>query len=223
MWGCATSDFKKDFPIGAIHHNSIVFEGKKVPLPNGEWRVAGTGTAEMGKYNEITLVKTTDDRKFAGGVIITSDSVLNDYTGYVQNKFAERKDHHYVEIKSNSRSEGHDIWLVSHYLHSFNPGEREMSIEFTKYLVDNQIDFGHLSIRSYHEFTGKVSKKSFLRVSYFYNPETEGFDTREEQNWGTSGWHVTRIASDPLKKAFVEKIKQEGKVLHQKLLEGFDF
>lgn len=112
--------------------------------------------------------------------------------------------------------------MVSHYVHSFSPGQREASKEYLQYLTDNKIDLRKLSIRSYHVITGKIFKSRYLRVEYYYNPETEGFDTKGEENWGTSNWHVARIASDPKKVAYVEKIKKQGEVFHDKIRKWFE-
>lgn len=221
--GCAGTSLNQDYPTGKSYREVFVWEGKRVPLPEGEWKIAGTGTLDMGKYSEAFLVKVTNDRKLAGGIIIVSDTTLNDYRGYKQNTYAERKDHLYVSIKSNTRSEGLDLWLVNHYIMSFKPGQRKASQEFMQYLIDNKISKPKLMIRSYHLISGKMLRSRYLRVEYYYNPAIEGFDTSREDNWGNSSWHIMNIAFDPKKVAYVENIKRQGEVLHGKIREWFQY
>ncbi|MBU2054186.1 MAG: hypothetical protein KJ936_03220 [Proteobacteria bacterium] len=221
--GCATTSLKQDYPTGKRYRDVFVLEDKRIPLPEGEWKIVGTGTTDMGKYSEVFLLKETNNHKFAGGVIIVSDTIMNNYVGYIQNTYAERKDHHYVSIKSNTRTERLDLWLVNHYIFSFTPGQRDASKEFLQYLIDNKISVPKLMVRSYHIITGKMLRSRYLRVEYYYNPEIEGFDLSREDNWGTSSWHIMKIASDPKKVAYVENVKKQGEIFHGKIREWFQY
>jgi hypothetical protein len=219
--GCITPAFKKDNPIGKTYRDVFVLENKQVPLPEGEWKVAGTGYRDNQRFCEVYLVKVTEDRKLTGVIIIISENMAFGYSGYLPDKYAKRTDLHYVSIKSNTTEEGLDLWLVNHYFASFSPKEREASNQFFQYCHDNKIDLSKLMIQSYHVITGKMFKGRFLGVTYFYDPRTEGFDTSLENDWGTSSWHPLRISADPKKVSYVERIKKEGEVLHGKIQEWF--
>ncbi len=203
LGGCVTPAIKKDYPLGKTYRDVFVLENKRVPLPEGEWKVAGTGYTDMGNYCEVSLLKETKDHKIAGIIIITSDSQTTNYTGYWPNKYVQRTDLHYVSIKSNTGGQYLDLWAVSHYIMTFTP-ERETVREFFQYCSDNNIILPKLMVRSYHVITGKMLRNKYLRVEYYYNPEKEGFDTSSENNWGASSWHPLRIQTDPNKVSYVE-------------------
>ena len=159
--------------IGKTYSEVFVLEDKSIPLPEGEWKVVGVGAA-MEKFSEINLIKETNERRLAGAIIIRSDTSLNDFVGYWENKYVNRPDLHFKCVIRNSVQEGLDLWVINHYLMNWTP-KRKAAKEFYQYLLDNKIERPKLMIQSYHEITGKTLKNKYLRVEYYYNPEIEGF------------------------------------------------
>lgn len=220
--GCGFPAFKKDNPIGKTYRDVFVLENKRVPLLEGEWKVAGTGYNENENYCEVILIKETSDCKMAGGIIITSDTITNSYSGYKPSEYAKRTDLHSVSINANTMGKGLDLWLINHYYMQVSPN-REALKEFFHYCLDNKIELPKLMIQSYHLMTGKNFKGKYLLVAYYYNPAVEGFDTSIEKDWANSSWHPLRISADPKKQMYIERIKKEGELLHGKIQGWFDY
>jgi hypothetical protein len=219
--GCATSSIKENYPIGKSYRDVFILEGKRVPLPEGEWKIAAARYRNRVQYIEVFLQKETTDHKFAGLVIVNSNTPGNNDTNYEPDEYADKKDILYASIKSNSIGKPLDFWLVDHYIFSLNEGAYLALKEYLEYLIDNGISVPKLTIQSYHLITGSGTKNGYLRVEYYYNPELEGFDLKNEATWGTSSWHMLRMNSDPKKGAYIENIKKQGEALHCKMREWF--
>lgn len=95
------------------------------------------------------------------------------------------------------------------------------SFRFIDYLLSNNITIPKITIQTFHHFTGKYKKNKFLEVGYYLNPEIKGFEPLNESSWGTSDWHPLRIENDPKKKAYIERLKKDGAIMHEKIRVGF--
>jgi hypothetical protein len=222
LTGCATSDMRQDYTLGNIHRDMFVVEGKQVPLPEGEWKVVGAGLIAVGEYRQVILQKEIAGHKFAGLVKIVSNTLMNDAEGYFHGGAAERKDLYFVSATSISRNQALDYWLINYTIFSFPSDVSKALNQHLKYLTDNKIEAPKLLPYSNHVLTAKKSN-GYLEVTYYYNPETEGFDMSKENYWGSSSWHVARIQADPKKVAYMENIKKQGEALHSKIREWFKY
>lgn len=219
--GCVNPSFIKDNHLGKKYSGSITVENKTVPLPDGEWIVVGRGYGDSYDYGEVLLAQVSA-RRIAKCIIIRSDASTNSFSGYRAAEDAQRTDLYHVVVKSNTTGEPLDFWYVSHYIMSVTP-KREAVKQFFEYCKVNSITMPKLFIRSRHTLTGVGMKHKYLNVEYYYNPDVEGFDTSKEDNWGTSSWHYLRIKDDPKKVSYMEKIKRDNEMMHEKLRDGFRY
>jgi hypothetical protein len=219
--GC-TPAFKADNPPGKIYRDEIVLEGKRVPLPAGDWKVVVSEYSDMDKYVKVYLMKESTDHKIISEIFITTDSIMNDFTGYWPNEYLQRTDLYYSSVEMNSKDRYTDGWVINHIIRSFLPTTATLKAYF-QYCSDNNIVQPKLMIESCHLVTGKIKRNKYLSISYSYNPEVEGFDTSGEGSWGTSTWHPLRIKADPKKVEYIERIKQEGELLHDRIRKSFNY
>lgn len=211
--GCSLNRLKENYPIDKKYYGNFTINGKTVPLPAGEWGVAGRGTRNIKDYYEVWLINY-NNRTMNGAIYIMSDAPFNNYIGYKKNSYAERKDIYYVEINSNSEGDPFDLWLVNHSVIKLSV-KRQANKELYEYLKQRNISIPKLMIQSFHVKTGSKDKGKYLRVEYYYNPELEGFDSSYENDWDTSAWHPLRVSKNPAKVAYLNKVVQQGKILHR--------
>lgn len=225
LTGCAvmTPSLKARNPVGKVYRDSIRLWERTIPLPEGEWKVIGRGGSDYEHYFDILLLKEFETKKVHSLLRISVESMTNNYPGYLPNKYLERKGVHHVVVKNNAEGGAHDGWLIDHSPLgiSIDPNSNDRHREAYDYLLLNKITTPKFSIQTYHHFTGKYQKNKYLNVSYFIIPEGEGFETPSGSDWNTSEWHPLRIGNDPKKVAFIERLKTEGAIMHEKIRAGF--
>lgn len=112
--------------------------------------------------------------------------------------------------------------IINHIRISFDEKASQANKEAYKYIIDNKLVMPGNFILTYHRFTGASIKSKFLEYSIYVNPEVDGFDPPTNSEWASSDWNTLKINSDPKKVAYIEKLKKEGAVFHQKLKEAFE-
>lgn len=230
LMSCIPPGIRETNPVGKVYRDSIQLWGRTIPLPEGEWKVIGRGApskngkniyiAEQDIYFNIILLKESETKKVHSLLYITTESMTNNASGYTPIEYLKRKDVHHVVVKNNENLGAQDGWLINHYLMAID-FKSPAAQEAYSYLLSNKITIPKIMIQTFHHFTGKYQKNRYLDVGYFSNPEIEGFESPNETNWGTSEWHPLRIDNDPKKKAYIERLKEEGAIMHEKIRAGF--
>jgi len=207
-------------PLGKTYQGSVNFRNMVLPLPEGEWKVVGRGYSNDDNYVELCLWKAIGNKPHSV-IFIKRDSLSNSFSGYVSSNDLKRENIHHVVSNSNQRGEAQDGWLINHIRISFNKKSTQANKESYQYIIDNKLVMPGNFIQTYHHFTGANIKKKFLTYSIHVNPEVEGFAPPIDSEWASSDWNPLKINSDPKKVAYIEKLKEEGAVFHQKLKEAF--
>ncbi len=193
---------------------------KTVPLPEGEWKVIGRATHGYNKaYFKIVLLKVTEGKEMEA-IIVNTDTLQNEYNGYVRDKRCDRKDVLHFEVKNNNYQGAQDCWIINHIKMSVDPKHPAIQEAFD-YLLLNKISVPTIAILTYHRFTGKYTNSKFMTVWHYVNPEVEGFDPPTMADWSTSDWHPLQIHKYPKKVEYIERLKKEGAIMHEKIREGF--
>lgn len=172
-------------------------------------------------YFEIILLKEFETKRIDSLLRITTESMANNSPGYLPHEYLKRKDVHHVVVKNNSELGAQDGWLINHFIIDLDITKSPALEEVYNYLLSNKIVIPKLQIQTFHHFTGKYQKNRYLEVAYYTNPEIEGFESPNETKWGSSEWHPLRINDDPKKKAYIERLKNEGAIMHEKIRAGF--
>ena len=213
--GCInTSGLKATYPLGREYSDTINISNKDIPLPDGNWKIIGSGYAKDDKYFEVKLIKTTDDNQIDSFVNITSETITNNYISYT-NKYCERTDIHYVNAEKNSQ-DGLDCLAVNHFRMSMN-GKSTADKEAYDFIRANGYVMPKNMILGYHIITGFVHKNSYLKVSHLVNPEVDGFNPPKEAHWSSSDWHPLQINNDPKKVKYIEDFKSSSSLYHKKI------
>lgn len=220
--GMIAPGIKETNPIGKVYRDSIQVWDRTIPLPEGEWKVIGRGGPDYEHLYDILLFKEFETNKVHSVLRITVESLTNSSIGYKPHPYLKRKDVHHIVVKNNEDLGAHDGWLINHFLVTIDPKSEGRLQEAHNYFLSNKIIIPKLQIDTFHHFTGKYQKNKLLTVSYFINPEVEGFESQNESSWDSSEWHPLRIGNDPKKVAFIEKLKTEGAIMHEKIRAGFE-
>jgi len=223
LMSCITPGLKETNPVGKVYINSVQLDEKVIPLPEGEWKVIGRGgpsNSFQDPYFEILLLKEFENKKLHSLLAITTESMINSFNGYLRQTYLDRKDVLYSDIKNNNTGEAHDGWLINHIRSSLDV-KRTAYKEAYDYLVSNSYVVPKNVISIFHHFTGKYKKNKYLNVGYYLNPEIEGFEPPNEAEWASSDWHPLQINKDSKKVEYIERLKNEGTIMHEKIRIGF--
>ena len=166
------------------------------------------------------MLKEIGNKKLHSLLAITTDSMINSYIGYLPHKSLIREDVHHIVVKNNENGGAQDGWLVNHIRSSLDV-KRTAQKEAFDYLVLNSYVIPKNVIQIFHHFTGKYKKNKYLDVGYFLNPEIEGFEPPSESDWNSSDWHPLQINKDNKKIEYIERLKKEGAIMHEKIRVGF--
>ncbi|MCG8686937.1 MAG: hypothetical protein MI892_18805 [Desulfobacterales bacterium] len=206
-------------PIGKVYEDSITIRNMKLPLPEGKWAVVGRGSAYSNNYEEIVLNKIVDNRIHAA-VFIVRDSPTNSYTGYNPSKNLNREDILHVAAEKDS-GRGQDGWYINHIRLGFSGSLSKANKESLQYIKDHKLTVPGNFIEVGHILTGKYVGKKYLKYSLYLNPEIEGLKPAQSPEWGSSDWNILKINNYPEKVAYVENLKEDGGVFHNKLKKAF--
>lgn len=222
--GCQTTNSKLDTIISqgtVVSGEYLTTNGRvKVPLPEGNWIVAGSGYRRFGYDNpieEIVLVQV-EDGTAVRYVEVRSD-VAASPNGWKQSTFCERKDIHYIQKTSNVAKGNQDCWGINHYRMTLSGDIPPYMQETRDYIVKNSIKSPLNAIAVEYRF---ADRSHMVEASYFFNPEVDGFDPPKDAQWSTSDWHRDRVYMDPKKVDYIEELKVWGKDWFPTVKAGFE-
>lgn len=191
-----------------------------VPLPSGEWIVAGADVSKASYANQIeeTMLVNVVGGQVNGYVEIRTPLSAST-NGWVKSSLCDRSDIHHVFKLSNTAGGVQDCWGINHYRMTI-AGKVPAYIEQTRdYIVSHKINSPLNAIAVEYRF---ADKPYFVDVKYFFNPEVDGFTPPKIAEWATSDWHRDRVYMDPAKVAYIDKIKTWGREWYPKVKAGFE-
>lgn len=196
--------------MGRKFTSEFPFQGRKVPLPPGEWTVLAALKASNSPQTQeaVALAKTTGSR-LDGLVSIFGQRLLpENATGWRRHSACDRKDAYFLEAAANEEFGRQDCLVVNHiesrYLSaSDSPAWMRGAVG---QLTVQQVAIPHtLLLVGFRA----ASKEQFLNLIYYFNPASEGLVTTPAQ-WNESDWHKNYIGRFPDKKEYAERLKTWG-------------
>lgn len=151
-------------------------------------------------------------------IVINRDTLSNSYNGYVPSHDLKRTDMLHVVSKNNKKQKAQDGWFINH-LRYIAPSEKasDANRQSFKHLIDNKLVMPGNLIYAQHRFTGPNKQSKYLTYKIYFNPETRRFAPPVNAGCASSDWNILKINNDPKKLAFIETIKQEQSIFHEKL------
>ena len=142
--GCAKveSPLEKQFRTddSVVFKDSFLLRDKTIPLPPGDWRIAGKGF-DVDKFFYISLIQEHKGNIFSYVVIQVDTLELNRDGCYIKSEVLEKEGmHHIVKIK-NVAGEGTDGWYVDNRIVTITLGEEKMDYvkEFANYIKSHKL------------------------------------------------------------------------------------
>ncbi len=200
---------------GKIYQNSININGNIVPLEEGEWYLVSHEVNTKG-FIEIRFFKMKGN-KLHSKVTIVSKDVSSNKKGYVESKAYLKPNIYFIEQTSNNRGGKQECWLVNYITDEKFTPNTNIDRETIQFIQSRSIIVPKTMIQSYHHFAGV---NNYLNVTYYYNPEIEGFEPDNDASQSVSAWSYAKIQLDENKAKYIEKIKNKGSHLHSLLKEG---
>lgn len=179
MAACQTTQSK----IDSIAKQGDVFYGNYptangrvvVPLPEGEWVVAGAGFNRLGYQNpfeEVVLINQSDSGDVS--LIEITSSIAVPRNGWGRSTMCERKDMYFLERTTNSAGGIQDCWglqIINTDLSGDLPGYLKQASD---YAANNKIKLGFDANAVSYNF---ADRGYFLRVSHLSEPDVADMDT----------------------------------------------
>ncbi len=222
-------------PLGKTFTGSIYIAEKRLPLPAGEFVLAGTRILpnHKGGYNVSAMLLDVNESKrltsavelFTNLRLRRADGSSGSNPGWVTHASCNRDDMHFLEVTKNERLGIQDCWWVNHWRMSRrgNLARAEHWVETRKYLSDNNL---YAPIEMIGISYRLADADDFITLNVFKNPEEDGFPPSLDDNWAittwsTSLWHPDVIKSDPRRKKYIEKQIDFGRGFHSRLVKAF--
>ncbi len=220
-----TSNELTEALIGTNVTNFVNIGKSQIPLPEGEWQLmvahvsqATTGGNIDGNVGTALLMQEPGNSGFSA-VYVSANTNLSSCRGWKRSKsMCDRKNTHYNESDRNYNPGDAQCWNVNHRL--IDPDRKTKS----KYVQKAQGAMREKSITKRTMIVNSFFRSSqcnFIRLIYYSDPTHFGFK-RETTKWTDSVWHKDNVDADPRRKAFVMASKNAGKLLSEKVKNGFE-
>jgi len=196
----------------------------QVPLPPGQWEVAGTGAENDSAFKsigQVVLVSITD-RQLTG--IIRIDTPIGHsamearFSGFEMFRPCERNDVFFVFKTYNISGGEQNCWTINHFSMGTS-GKVSASWAATLDLLKSR--GVTIPITMVIATFRMANKTNFETVWYFFNPEIEGISPPKYADWRSSDWHKDRVDGFPDKLAYLTKTKEWAEQWHALIEKGF--
>jgi hypothetical protein len=197
-----------------------------IPLPEGDWILAGrgetegreaTGAVRIANVYVVELVNNQLARVVWAAAPLRGQGTG---TGWVRNKnVCDRTNVLFNESDRNYNARDSSCWSVNHYVISTPNNPSPPLADFYDWLASNKLAIPRIRLVTEHWLT---AAGPYVNVSYSFNPEIIGLDPGPADRWDSANWNTTQINAFPEKKAFADKIKDFGMAMHQQLARGLN-
>ncbi|MCW9054969.1 MAG: SHOCT domain-containing protein [Candidatus Pacebacteria bacterium] len=217
-----TTPTENNLIVGQVYHGVVSVNNNtpQIPLPDGDWILMGSSISSnntgqrfahgiLGQFKNNTL-----DRAAYFGVALDIPSA-----GWIESKFCERDNIHFIQKTSNYRGGDQDCWGVNHYRLTLTANNLPPYMEQARdYVISRKISLPLNTIIVQYRHADHLK---LLDLTYHFNPENEGFSPPAQAEWSSSDWHRDRAYMDERKMAFIAKIKSWGEGFKTKVEAGF--
>lgn len=222
-------DAFKNYPLGAKASNPFRIGDVSVPLPPGDWVIAGRRVYDSNVRGPSFSNNTTMahiilvdvfEKKLRGTISIITPLEYGTTSSWTKSNDCARDDMLHRGNDELPQIYSHFCWRINHRRFSFD-GEaakwdsiKEMIAGFQSNgiaLPGNTLTAGFIM----------AVGRNYLSVAYDRNPEIDGIARSREVAWSTSDWHKDRIHQFPDKQQYADKMKAWAMGWKEKIKEGF--
>lgn len=232
--GCVTTGSSSDKPtslllpdLGKTFSSTINVAGKAIPLPKGQFTLAGRSIkmTQKGGYSIAMFLIHQENGKVANAVEIYTNLPLNKVDGPVSagwstHRSCLRDDMHHRASIVNERLGDQDCWWVNHWrMMRAGSGSVEHWQETLDFLKTNDLKAPIEMIGVSYRVADKTD---YVTLNYYFSPHQQGFDFGADDQWqpvtwSDSTWHPENVEQAPRKKQYINSIVQWGDQWHSKI------
>jgi hypothetical protein len=196
----------------------------QVPLPEGDWSVIAKGV-ERSTVSNVRLFKfylvQVVNRVLTRVTFIETNEEFPNH-GWKPPTYCSRTDVFYQEPKDTrgfGGDRGYDCLTINHA--QMTSGRRSSPAVRNAYawVWAHTTGMPTTLIGATYDIS---DGKRFLRVTYYRNPEADGFAPPRDSSWRSSDWHKDRLPGDPKKLAYMNEVKRWALQWKPKVQEGFN-
>jgi len=191
----------------------------QIALPKGNWEVAEYTTSSNNNVTfmiKVTLIERKGNQvSRAVSFIVPRDAASG---GYVVSKYCSRDNMHFRETETSAAGGMQDCFWVNHYRPTFIGSKNERMRKIGEYLNKNNIEVPNHLIQVGYRFADSLS---LLNVTYYFNPDVDGFSKNPRTSWNTSPWHPSNTASVPSRQEYVDKLIKWAKSYKPTVVNAF--
>lgn len=202
------------FELGAV----------QIPLPAGEWTLAGRGEQQGSERGGVVRVANVYLVEIVDGKIVRDIWAAapmrgqGSGTGWVrdksvcdrQNTIANDSDNYF-----NAREQR--CWSVNHYIASSPNNPSDALKDFYAFLAERTLALPQLRVVTEHSVN---DAGPYLRVRYAFDPEFAKIPAGPYQRWESADWHKTRISGFPEKQTFANQVEAFGRSIQKLVVDG---
>jgi hypothetical protein len=217
-------DAFKDFPVGKKVSGQFAIGDVQVPLPEGDWVMAGRGV-----YAAKTSGNNAGPTMAQVALFDAQNATLRRYIwiqtsleqgglSWVKPKDCDRKNVFHVQSEELPQVYSQFCWVINHLRVHFDPKSGGAVAEASQYMRDNSINFPDTMLATI--FYMSVGPK-YLQIAYSLNPEVDGISPSKNSAWDGNDWHISRLHRFPDKQQYAEKTKAWATEWKEKVKQGF--
>lgn len=219
----------KDLPLGKKVSNPFSIGDVQVPLPEGEWVVAGRRVSESTASGAAFTTSATlasvilvdvAEKKMRSAIMITTPLDYGTTARWNKARECSRQDMLFSANDELPQIYSHFCWWTNHRRFSFDGewAKRDHIKEMMSGFAANGIPLPGNTLTTGFEMA--VGQK-YIYLTYDRNPEIEDISRSRNIGWSESDWHKNRIHEFPDKLQYVEKMKAWAAEWKEKVKQGF--
>ena len=208
----------QDMPAeGSTVKGSLAIGRSTFALPQGEWKVAATGSGSVtttlqqigGATAQVYLVQSDPQGKFIAAMFLRAPLSSTGVSRW-NDSLCDRKDTLHRDAFSG-RFDFPECLLVNHVVSFWvNAPTNEFDRKVWDWYQKNNISLPKTALASAYR---KYASGDYVNVSVWVNPETFGQEPALKTAWAESEWHPLILKNEPKRVGFVENFKKWSYVM----------
>ncbi len=187
---------------------SFVAGGRTIPLPHGEFAefIRAGETVGSGQAENVVVARIVDGQVRVMVVALTSRIENRVGTGFRRYGECENRNVHERYVEVNEDFGRQDCVVINHtWPNSLRAAGSTGIFRAAAGALDAR--GARMPPAFVQALFRAADRDGYLTVRYFFDPEMRGIRSRPTASWADSDWHMTYIAQDPLKVAYVDEVR----------------
>lgn len=204
---------------GDVVTGSLDVNDKKIPLPPGNWTVLGTRALGQGAATPGIATVLVNPKSNPFAVRVITNTSPGQGWGWKLSRSCLRQDLLFQKVIAKVDGGDQRCWWVNHTRMTRGSRTAPDIVQALEYARKRNMKLPVTALLVGYRFADIYD---ILIVRYYFNPEGEGFNPPNDATWVTNDWHKDRIATDPKKIAYAERIRKWGEGWFPRIQSGFN-